>query len=152
MPLTRIRCPDPVSSEEVPAISDKPKRRKPSSMSPTKRARAELERLGWKSQIVERWNPFARVRQDLFGCIDIVAADPSVGILGVQACAGSSHATREAKIEAEPRAVVWIESGGRIEVWSFSKRGARGKRKLWTIRRTRAFLVDGRIGWTEVSA
>lgn len=128
------------------------KRRKPASMSPTKRARAEMLARGWTSQIVEKWNPFAKVRQDLFGFIDIVAVHQSCGILGVQACVGSSHAAREAKIEAEPRALAWIAAGGRIEVWSFSKTNGRkaGKRKLWTMRRTRAFGAAV-ISWVDVT-
>ena len=32
-----------------------------------------MKRRGFIAQIVERWNPFARVRQDLFQVIDIVA-------------------------------------------------------------------------------
>jgi hypothetical protein len=55
-------------------------------------------------------------------------------ILGIQACAGSSHSKRLAKILAEPRARQWVESGGLLEVWSFSKRGPRGKAKRWALR------------------
>jgi hypothetical protein len=36
-------------------------------MSPTQRSLAHLRRLGYQARVVERWNPFARVRQDLFG-------------------------------------------------------------------------------------
>ncbi len=118
--------------------------------SPTQRALAECKRRGWTAGIVEKWNQFARIRQDLYGFIDLVVCGQDIGIVGVQACAGSSHAAREAKIEAEPRAVKWLQSGGRAEVWSFRKGGARGKRKTWTLRRTRAFLVEGRIGWTSI--
>lgn len=102
-------------------------------MTPTQRTLAECRRRGWTAQVVEHWNPFARIRQDLFGCIDIVAITPS-GITGIQACAGSSHAARVAKSIAEPRLRAWLEAGARFEVWSWTKRGARGKRKTWTLR------------------
>jgi len=55
-------------------------------------------------------------------------------IVGIQACAGASHAARRAKILAEPRAQQWLEAGARLEIWSFSKTGPRGKRKTWTLR------------------
>ncbi len=58
----------------------------------------------------------------------------SDGILGIQACAGSSHAARRDKILAEPRMLQWLQAGGRLELWSWSKRGPRGARKSWTLR------------------
>jgi len=120
------------------------KRTKPTS--PTKRTLAECRKRGWTAQVVERWNQHARVRVDLFGVIDLVAIVPPInplvppvagdpsGILGIQACAGASHAARRDKILAEPRARQWVVAGGRLELWSWSKRGERGKRKLWTLR------------------
>jgi hypothetical protein len=105
-------------------------------MSPTQRARAHCKASGWTSQIVERFNIYAKVRQDLFGVIDIVVLDGAGGgPLGVQVCAGASHAARRTKALAEPRLKEWLASPARFEVWSYSKTGARGKRKLWTLRR-----------------
>lgn len=105
-------------------------------MTPTQRTLAECRRRQWTAQVVERWNPHARIRQDLFGVIDIIALTPD-GILGIQACAGASHAARLAKVRAEPRMAHWLEAGGLIAVWSWAKRGERGKRKLWTLREER---------------
>lgn len=102
-------------------------------MTPTQRTLAECKRLGYTAQVVERWNQYARVRVDLFGVIDIVALTPD-GILGIQACAGASHAARLKKSLDEPRLHTWIASGGLFAVWSWAKRGARGKRKTWTLR------------------
>jgi hypothetical protein len=104
-----------------------------SKTSPTQRTLAECKKRGWIAQVVERWNPHAHVRQDLFGVIDIVAITHD-GLLGIQACAGASHAARMAKCSAEPRAHAWLGAGARLEVWSWAKRGARGKRKVWTLR------------------
>lgn len=119
-----------------------PKKKRKSSTSPTQRTLAECKKRGWIAQVVERWNPHARVRQDLFGVIDLIALRyPEAGIIGIQACAGASHADRRAKILAEPRALAWVEAGGKIELWSWSKRGDRGKRKLLTLR-VEAFTVD----------
>ena len=103
--------------------------------SPTQRTLARLREDGWTAQVVERWNPHARIRQDLFGVIDIVAIKPGLPILGIQACAGASHAARRTKALAEPRLLTWLAAGGKFEVWSWAKRGPRGERKVWTLRR-----------------
>ena len=104
-------------------------------MTPTARSLQYIRGMGFTAQVVERFNPFAKVRQDLFGCIDLIACIPAVGILGIQACAGASHAARRAKAIAEPRLRDWMRCGGKFEVWSWTKRGPRGKRKAWSLRR-----------------
>lgn len=101
--------------------------------SPTQRTLAELRKRGFVAQVVEHWVPYTKRRRDLFGVIDVVALTPS-GILGIQACAGSSHSARRDKMLAEPRCEQWIASGGLLELWSWSKQGARGKAKRWTLR------------------
>jgi hypothetical protein len=102
-------------------------------MSPTERSLAECRKRGWVAQVVERWNPHAHIRQDLFGVIDIVALTDT-GIMAIQACSGTDHAKRLAKVLAEPRTKRWLGSGGAFEVWSWSLKGARGKRKTWQLR------------------
>lgn len=104
-------------------------------MTPTQRTLALFRSLGFTAQVVERWNPHARCRVDLFGVIDILCVMPGVGVVGVQACAGSSHATRRTKAIAEPRLKAWLDSGGRFEITSWRKGGARGERKTWQPRR-----------------
>lgn len=107
-------------------------------MSPTQRALAFCKKNGWTAAIVERWNPYARVRQDLLGFADLVVLDgQGGGVLAVQVTSGSNHAARRTKTMAEPRAASWLAAPARIEVWSYSKRGVRGKRKLWELRRER---------------
>lgn len=44
--------------------------------SPTQRSLKALRDTGYRAQVVEKYNQFARVRQDLFGIIDIVAIKP----------------------------------------------------------------------------
>jgi hypothetical protein len=73
-------------------------------------------------------------KRDLLGCIDVVACTPS-GILGIQATVTAAHhAHRRIKMLAEPRLAAWVASGGLLELWSWSKRGARGKAKRWALR------------------
>lgn len=115
-------------------------------MSPTQRTLAKLKSEGWTCGIVEKFNPHVRIRQDLFGVIDIVIMKPVIaeraGIVGVQACAGASHASRRAKAIAEPRLRTWLESGGRFAVMSWRKGGARGKRKTWSHRWDEVYLSE----------
>lgn len=111
-------------------------------MSPTQRALKEAKKLGFTCQVVERWNFHAKKRLDLFGVIDIVAIKAGIGIVGIQATSGTNHAARRTKSKAEPKLAEWLASGGRFELWSFSKRGDRGKRKLWTFRREELTAAD----------
>lgn len=101
--------------------------------SPTERSLAECRKRNWPAQVVERFCVYSKRRIDLFGCIDLIAITPT-GILGIQACAGASHAARRDKILAEPRMRAWVAAAGRLELWSWSKRGQRGARKLWALR------------------
>ena len=106
-------------------------------MTPTARSLAELRARTCFAQVVERFNTFTKRRHDLFGVIDIVALDPTEhSILGIQATGGDggNHAARRTKILAEPRALEWLRCGARLQIWSWAKRGERGKRKLWTLR------------------
>jgi hypothetical protein len=84
--------------------------------------------------VVERWNPFAKIRQDLFGA-DILALKAGEPILVVQATTGSNHAARRAKLETEGFITLWKSAGAMIEVWSWAKQGPRGQRKTWQVRR-----------------
>jgi len=60
-------------------------------MSPTQRSLAHLKELGYTAKVVERWNPFAKIRQDLFGT-DVLVLKPGEPVLVVQATTGSNHA------------------------------------------------------------
>ncbi len=100
--------------------------------SPMSRTIAECKRRGWEVDIVER-RIWRNVTRDFLGCIDVIAITPD-GFIGIQACAGASHAARMAKAQRQGRLGAWFARGARFAVWSWSKRGARGKRKLWTLR------------------
>ena len=107
---------------------------------PTQRSRDWLKKRGTVSQIVERWNSFARIRQDLFGFCDIVSLEAK--ITAIQVTSGTNVAARVNKIFDEPRARAWLASGGMIEVHGWRKTGKAGKRKLWSLRRV-AVELDG---------
>lgn len=82
-------------------------------------------------EVVERWNPHAKLRVDLFGCIDIVALGAT--IIGVQTTTATNMAARRTKILESEKMRAWIASGGRVLVHGWAKRGPRGERKVWTV-------------------
>ena len=126
--------------------------KKKSGKSPTQRCIAVLKERGWTYQVVEHWNAWAHIRQDLFGCIDILACHPTYGIVGIQACVGGSHSARRDKALVEPRLLAWLESGGKFEVWSWAERGERDEKKVWTLRVEPFLLSDQKTRDSLVAA
>ncbi len=92
-------------------------------MTPTQRTLAKLRADGWTTAIVEHWNAHARIRQDLFGFIDILALREGE-TLAVQATSGSNVSARVAKIAASETAPIVRKAGWRIEVWGWRKNAA----------------------------
>ena len=110
-------------------------------MSPTARSLELLREMSYTAQVVEYYNNFSKKRVDLFHCIDIVAAHPELGILGVQATTGSHHATRWKKAITCP-VYAWLKGGAHLQIWSWSKKGKQGERKVWTVRVQQVLLGD----------
>lgn len=108
--------------------------------SPTQRTLAACRKAGWPAAVVEKWNQWARVRQDLFGGLDILALAYPVGVLGIQATSASNVAARLTKlrglIDADGSALSeWLARGNQIEVWGWKKVGSR-----WTVRKIQVTL------------
>lgn len=109
------------------------------------RSKQWLERQGYRVAITERWNPFARVRQDLYGIIDLLAIGPGIipsKIWGIQVTGGggdvAAHVTKALASAALP---LWLQSGGLFSIIGWRKIGDRGKRKLWKAR-----ILDASLG------
>lgn len=127
--------------------------------SPTQRALAECKKRGWRSAIVERWNSFAKLRQDLFGFADLVALDGK-SILALQVTSGDHVTARMAKMSGLTAVVDWLKCGGKAEVWGFRKLQVEAKKRKkgtkpatrWALRRVSASVASDGIGlvWTEV--
>jgi len=93
--------------------------------SPTQRTLAYLRKQGYTAVVTERWNQFAKVRQDLFGIVDVLAVKPGE-TLGVQCTSYENVSARVNKIadhESTPRL---REAGWTLHVhgWTKGKRGA----------------------------
>ena len=100
--------------------------------SPTARSLDSLRKQGMTVATVERWNAFAKIRQDVYGWMDLLAMDGKA-IYGIQVTSDTNRSARREKILAEPRAKKWVESGGKILLHTWGKHGDRGKRKTWEL-------------------
>jgi hypothetical protein len=85
--------------EESGPAAGKP--RKKSSMSPTKRTLKYLRKQGCQLvAVTEHWNPWANVRQDLFGIIDVLAIRDE-DVIAVQTTSTGIQARINKMVEAE---------------------------------------------------
>jgi len=93
--------------------------------SPTQRSLKFLRDSGYTAWVAERWNSFAKIRQDLGGFGDIIAWKAGVGIVAVQTTTRAHQANRAAKIltdpKVKPKAEEWVRAGGRIAVHGWAK-------------------------------
>jgi Trm5-related predicted tRNA methylase len=95
-------------------------------MSPTELTLKHLRAEGWTVAVVEKWNPHARIRQDLYGFIDILALRGSE-TLAVQATSYTNMSSRIKKI-AEIETVAAVREAG----WTIWVIGWRKVNNRWT--------------------
>ena len=71
------------------------------AVSPTQRTLKRLRDSGDYPlvSIVERWNAFAKIRQDLFGIIDLLAIDSKGNTVGIQVTSYSNISARVNKMQ-----------------------------------------------------
>lgn len=100
--------------------------------SPTQRSLKLLRAHGWTVAIVERWNAYAKIRQDLFGFADLIAFNIGAPVTLVQTTSASNAAARRAKILENVNAQKWLRCGGNIVLHKWALRGGAGCRKLWS--------------------
>lgn len=98
-------------------------------MTPTQLSLRRLRNQGWLAEVVERWNPHANIRQDLYGFIDILAVGEA-GTLAVQTTTVPNVAARIRKITDHPHLPAVRAAGWAIHVHGWEKRSGR-----WTLTR-----------------
>lgn len=99
-------------------------------LSPTALTLRKLRADGWPLvQVVEIWNPHARIRQDLYGIIDVLAVGPG-GVLAVQATARRNVSARLAKIKRSEALPVLTAAGWQVVIWGWEK-----KKNRWQLGR-----------------
>lgn len=108
--------------------------------SPTSRTLEVLRSYDVLAEVVERWNPHARVRHDLFGFIDVLAVDPMrTGCLGIQATSASNMASRVRKVLEHPSARTFLEAQNGLQVWGW-RQVERDGRPTWRPRIRTVYL------------
>jgi hypothetical protein len=108
--------------------------------SPTQRTLKFLRDTGATARVVEHWNGYAKRRIDLWGA-DILARQGQL-LMAIQTTSDSNHSDRVEKAKANPDTLNWLGTGVPFYVFSWGKKGARNKRKLWTVRITQLSLTD----------
>lgn len=101
----------------------------------TKRAIQHLGKRGYTAANVEKWNHFAKVKNDLFGFADIIGFSAHDVIL-VQTTSKSNMSARKKKIAANPIAEKWLKAGHNIEIQGWYKVSRYWQVKIETITRT----------------
>ena len=95
------------------------KRKKPAkSSSPTQKTLYRLNSEGYATAIVEKWNPHAKIRQDLFGFIDILALGKST-TLAIQTCSRSDLAAHRTKILEHANLGLVLAAGWEVQIWAW---------------------------------
>lgn len=98
------------------------------SMSPTQLTLRHFRRLGYTAEVTERWNPWAKCRQDLFGIIDVLVVGNGETI-GVQ-CTSYPNISARCKKIADADAVPDLREAG----WRLLVQGWHKKKGRWVCR------------------
>lgn len=96
-------------------------------MSPMQRSLAYLRERYPLVTVVERWNPYAHIRQDLWNIADVVAVGDD--ILAVQTTSASNLSARVKKITDSPNLPILRKAGIRVVCHGWGK-----KKGKWTLR------------------
>ena len=95
--------------------------------SPTELTLKQLRKEGWICEVVEHWNHHAKCKQDLFGCVDVIAFNALETRL-VQATSASNVAARVKKCRQWPGWSTWkYRRDRRFQVWGWRERTATSK-------------------------
>jgi hypothetical protein len=105
-----------------------------SGLTPTQLSIRHLKAQGYHVAVTEKWNPHARVRQDLWGFGDIIAFKLGEPVLVVQTTTAPNVAARINKIEMNPIASAWLVAENAIHVHGWLK-----KKNRWTLHRDHQF-------------
>jgi hypothetical protein len=97
--------------------------------SPTKRSLKLMRDQGYLCEITERWNPFAKIRQDLFNFVDILCVKDGKTV-AVQTTSYSNMSARIKKIKELETYPIVRSAGWEIVVHGWKK----DKSNRWVVR------------------
>jgi hypothetical protein len=93
-------------------------------VSPTELSLREARKRWGYAECVERWNPFARIRQDFAGIVDIIALGDGETI-GIQATSYPNISARVNKIAEHDNTIHIRKANWTLLVWGWRKVGNR---------------------------
>lgn len=105
----------------------KPARKKPAQLTP--HSLKLLREEGWQLAVVEHWNPFLKIRHDLFGIFDVLGVG-SEGTIAVQVCRRDAMSVRAKKIADSDTIAAVRKAGWRVEIHGWDKHAGR-----WRVKR-----------------
>lgn len=79
-------------------------------MSPIEKTLKLYRSSGWHCEVQERWNHYAKIRQDMLGFIDIYAMHENGRTLAIQVTTLTNMAAHHNKILNEPRAKMFLKN------------------------------------------
>lgn len=97
--------------------------------SPTQRSLKAWRDRGYMAAVVEKWNPHARIRQDLFGCVDLLVVGHGETI-AVQTTSYSNVSARVKKIREMPEVIAELHKAG----WRVIVEGWHKPQNRWVCR------------------
>ena len=100
--------------------------------SPTQLSLKELRKTCDAVQVVEKWNPHARIRQDLFGFIDILALEGETTV-AVQSTSWTNVSSRAKKIAESPLVGAVRDAGWKILIHGWRKNAKTNRYELKTL-------------------
>ena len=89
-------------------------------VSPTQRSLQHLRDQGYLAAVTERWNPFAKVRQDLYGFVDVLALHYGK-TLAIQTTSASNFSARRKKIMEHENLPMLIAAGWQVVIHGWRK-------------------------------
>lgn len=111
---------------------------------PSQRTIALMKKEGYMTAVAEKFNTFAKVRQDMYKWIDIMAIHSEKReIVGIQTTTASNLAARVAKAVAKREFKTWLLAGGVAEFHGWElKNNDKKTKKTWQCRRLRYTKAD----------
>ena len=108
-----------------------------------------IKEYEWQYWITEKWNQYARRREDLFNFCDILCLDGHRTI-AIQAT-GSDIASHRAKLLENQFVIPWLNAGNELQMWSWRKlKKVRGKKATyWNCKVTDVLQVYEAIYFEE---
>lgn len=114
---------------------------------PMQRIIALMKKKGYTTAIAEHFNPWGRVRVDLFGFIDLCCIQEGVcGVLAIQTTSSSNISARKIKIEVLPAAKTWLKTENGLWVIGFRK-NSKGR---WIPTGWEAKIFNNVVSWEQI--